>query len=467
MYVVAAVLCGLIGGYIVNPTPEVRRRFPWLNVRNVLYLVVAGMLVLQTHTHAGLAWKLKWFALYDVMGNREENPISLLDDPSPRGAELKSLARLPNGSYRAILEANTILPADAKVLVFRQADYSFYGNHRIVNNFDPVMSEIYRQWDPDRVVEMLRELEIGYFFVPDYGEPTIYRTKLEDVLADPNRVELLTDRGAYRVLRLREAEEPPPRLEPRPLFNGEFARQSPSGTLVPGWTIAGSNSATSHWMRWQNELAETPKLTIWNKTLETVRLYTGRGLLNDPPRVVGRNTPLRSLPELESLLLAEATTLVDDTARRHDSLVEVLRSSEDFAGEGAMDALVAAPQQDVIVQAGETYHVTARVRGVGVVGLTALVFPPPGPGRPGAPVRHMMHESVLAPQMFYEIAGLFRVENDGTFRLSIEHRNEGWLEVESVQFVKVLPPLLDELESADPGDSPDRVAAGDDETERE
>jgi len=114
---------------------------------------------------------------------------------------------------RIMLDMEELIPANATVLTFRQADFAFYTHRRHIDHNDPRMMNIYRMRRVPNAHRALITMGIEYVVLPPYSPPTFYNTTMATLLADPQRSRLLySDRG-YRLLQLRPPDQPAPASE--------------------------------------------------------------------------------------------------------------------------------------------------------------------------------------------------------------------------------------------------------------
>ncbi len=88
------------------------------------------------------------------------------------------------------------------VLVFRQADYGFYGRKCYFNYLDEKLIPIYLAGSLDAIRQVLDEKRIRYVFVPSYQLPELYNSLLATFLADPAEAKLVWDLDQWRLFRI-------------------------------------------------------------------------------------------------------------------------------------------------------------------------------------------------------------------------------------------------------------------------
>jgi hypothetical protein len=88
------------------------------------------------------------------------------------------------------------------VLVFRQADYGFYGRKCYFNYLDEKLIPLYLAASFDAIRQVLGEKRIRYVFVPAYQLPELYNSLLESFLADPAQARLVWDLDQWRLFRI-------------------------------------------------------------------------------------------------------------------------------------------------------------------------------------------------------------------------------------------------------------------------
>lgn len=110
--------------------------------------------------------------------------------------------RLPGSRvYKALEELYT--PGDI-TLVFRQADFTLYGTGRWLDNFDNALTELYGLSSVQEAHAWLRARNVRFVVLPNYTFPTLYRTVLGDLLADPHYVDPLITHQGFRLFRLED-----------------------------------------------------------------------------------------------------------------------------------------------------------------------------------------------------------------------------------------------------------------------
>ncbi len=113
---------------------------------------------------------------------------------------------------RETVEAVATLSAQSRVFVFRRAELAFYTRLPMVFHLDDRLVPVYRERDVADMAAALRDLGVTHILVPPDPQPTLTRTLLGDLLADPERVQLLWLSGRHRLFELREQAGPPATL---------------------------------------------------------------------------------------------------------------------------------------------------------------------------------------------------------------------------------------------------------------
>jgi hypothetical protein len=85
------------------------------------------------------------------------------------------------------------------VLLFRQADYAYYGKNCYISYLDKRLIPLYQATDSMAVLKILQRHRIRLIFLPDYGTPEVYNTELESFLANPAYASIVWDLDQNRL----------------------------------------------------------------------------------------------------------------------------------------------------------------------------------------------------------------------------------------------------------------------------
>jgi hypothetical protein len=121
----------------------------------------------------------------------------------------ETLAKFP--FYRVQDHMRRNLPPEAVVLSLRPAD-AYYAKHRIISYLDPRMVPAYKETDPAKLSELLRQLGVTHVYKGNYSLPTIYNSALMQLLADRQLSRVIHSDGHYAVYALNTAS--PERIQP-------------------------------------------------------------------------------------------------------------------------------------------------------------------------------------------------------------------------------------------------------------
>lgn len=116
--------------------------------------------------------------------------------------ERKMLAANANMQAMFWLEAYT--PSDATVLAMRPADM-YYSGRRMVSFVDPDLVPFYTATSADQAAAELRRLGVSYIQAPDYYIPTMYNSRLQQLMADPELTALVFDDEGVQIYHLAES----------------------------------------------------------------------------------------------------------------------------------------------------------------------------------------------------------------------------------------------------------------------
>ncbi len=94
------------------------------------------------------------------------------------------------------------LPKDARILSIRPS-HMFYSDRRMVSYLDPRLVPFYEACTDDEAAIALRRLGITHVQVPGYFIPPVYKSRLQELLADPTETALeYSDQGGNQVYAL-------------------------------------------------------------------------------------------------------------------------------------------------------------------------------------------------------------------------------------------------------------------------
>jgi len=110
--------------------------------------------------------------------------------------------------YLLIDRINNEIAKDATIMVFRMADFAFYGERNYISYVDDKIADHVLQKTPEATWSYLREKGITHVYLPSYPLPSLYNSQLEKVLASPQLSELLYEYNGYRLFLLREEKVP-------------------------------------------------------------------------------------------------------------------------------------------------------------------------------------------------------------------------------------------------------------------
>lgn len=185
------------------------------------------------------------------------------------------------GQYWGGFYLAQFVPNNGRVLVFRQADYSFYGDRPFFNHIDPKLLPLYSMSNKAEAFSFLRELDISHILVPNYPVPSIYNSVLSSILADSSFASLIQRYKGYALYEIRSsrlADHCPGR---KVIFKEAFDGDSLGWTV---WDDKREYSAQSTLASSQQNGASVVKNSLLSYSSIEARLYTGRGPIEVGPR---------------------------------------------------------------------------------------------------------------------------------------------------------------------------------------
>ena len=104
--------------------------------------------------------------------------------------------------YELIERINRELPQEATVMVFRMADFAFYGKRNYISYVDEKIAGHVLQKTTEDVWKYLLDKGVTHVYLPSYPLPSFYNSKLEKLLASPEYSDLLYDFDGFRLFKL-------------------------------------------------------------------------------------------------------------------------------------------------------------------------------------------------------------------------------------------------------------------------
>ena len=114
--------------------------------------------------------------------------------------------RVPQLHWHNFLDSR--MRRDECVLLFRQADYAAYGRGCYFSYLDHRLIPLYLARSEAEVTNVLRQHHIRYIAVSNYMLPELYNSRMESLLADPARAEIVWSLDGSNIYRLRDEAEP-------------------------------------------------------------------------------------------------------------------------------------------------------------------------------------------------------------------------------------------------------------------
>lgn len=93
-------------------------------------------------------------------------------------------------------------PENARWLIFREAEFAYYGNRPFIAHTDPRLIPLYRSDKVEDAVAFLNENAIDYIFVPYRHPPTLYNTVFKDIIGDPRYATLTASSGSFQIFKV-------------------------------------------------------------------------------------------------------------------------------------------------------------------------------------------------------------------------------------------------------------------------
>lgn len=124
--------------------------------------------------------------------------------------EALTASRMP--SVHVSRQIDELLRLGGCALLFRQADYAFFGTRCYRSYLDHTLVDLYRAKEPDEIAAVLARNDIRVVLVPRDGLAEIYNTGLETFLADPRRSRLVSSWDGTRLFRVGDRPGPMKRV---------------------------------------------------------------------------------------------------------------------------------------------------------------------------------------------------------------------------------------------------------------
>lgn len=149
-----------------------------------------------------------------------------------------TLSGWPNASI--VENVRNVIPEDDITLVFRQAEFGFYGERPFIFYLDEAIAPVFRLPSADAIAAALKERGVRWIMIPDYGLTEINETKFVDLFARPDICELVVSNGGYRLFHLTDAPRP---FVSRQIAGGGFGTSDASAAV---WSVVSTtNGVTS------------------------------------------------------------------------------------------------------------------------------------------------------------------------------------------------------------------------------
>ncbi len=91
------------------------------------------------------------------------------------------------------------LPDDAKLLIYRQAEFAYYVHKNWIYDFDPKIIDLYDIKEKKDAYRYILNHGITHIFVPNYMTATLYNSAMIDVIGDPSLTRELTSHAGMRL----------------------------------------------------------------------------------------------------------------------------------------------------------------------------------------------------------------------------------------------------------------------------
>lgn len=213
-----------------------------------IHVVSASRVELASKPASGVRGWLGLMALIALMAagfmSQLSYSVSRLTVFPPGGAATDTefsrftLSGWPNASI--VETVRNVVPKDDITLVFRQAEFGFYGERPFIFYLDEAIAPVFRLPSADAIAGALRERGVRWIMIPDYGLTEINETKFADLFTRPDICELVVSNGGYRLFHLTDA--PRPHVS-RQIAGGVFGT---SDVSAAAWSVVSTtNGVTS------------------------------------------------------------------------------------------------------------------------------------------------------------------------------------------------------------------------------
>jgi len=198
--------------------------------------------------------------------------------------ELDAACKLAS-QFELLRYARDKTPEDAVFLDFRMFEFAYYAQRKYINSLDPRMIPVYKTADKEAAYQALVELGVDYVYLPNYMMPTVTKTPLLALFADPEICDLVANQNGYRLLRLAKPKRRI-RREPLNVLNADFSEQEQGGRGPAWWSLylRPKRDPETVWLL-ERDAEGKNAVVVVNKRRMRARLYSGRGAYNTSPSV--------------------------------------------------------------------------------------------------------------------------------------------------------------------------------------
>lgn len=105
--------------------------------------------------------------------------------------------------YRLLEYIRENIPKDDLFLVFRQNNFAYYLDRKLIRHLDPRLIPFYKIKDKQQAYNFLVSLGIKYIITVPYSLPTYYNSQISSIVSDPSLSELLYETAnGYRLYKI-------------------------------------------------------------------------------------------------------------------------------------------------------------------------------------------------------------------------------------------------------------------------
>lgn len=146
--------------------------------------------------------------------------------------DFKKFIAAQYGIAHAIDYMNKNLQKDALILSLRQAELAYYGKHRFLSEYDPILVNLYNASTTEEAYAVLKKLGVTYIYFPYCARPEYLNTRLFSITADPELAKLVFERDGLKLYKINYSKH----------RKDKYTIIHPKGTEFNKWNIVCARS---------------------------------------------------------------------------------------------------------------------------------------------------------------------------------------------------------------------------------